>query len=123
MSRHFIWIGALAAFLGVAMGAFGAHAVREVLPHELMQAYRTGVDYHLWHALGLIGIGLYGRDSCSALIRASGWLMLAGIALFSGSLYVLSLSGIRWLGLITPFGGTALLAAWALFALAVYKQR
>ena len=123
MSRHFIWIGAFAAFVGVAMGAFGAHAMRDLLPPNLMQAYQTGVSYHLWHALGLIGIGLYGRMLDSKLIRAAGWLMLVGILLFSGSLYILSITGVTWLGIITPFGGTAFLLAWILFGLAAFNHR
>lgn len=123
MIRAFIWIGAFAAFFAVAMGAFGAHALRDLLPPNLMSAYHTGVNYHMWHALGMIGVGLIGREINTPLIRASGWMMLAGILLFSGSLYLLSLTGLTWLGMITPFGGTAFLVAWALLALAVYSHR
>lgn len=105
------------------MGAFGAHAMRDLLSHSMLQAFRTGVDYHLWHALGLIGLGLYNQNRRSSLVDSAGWLMLAGLVLFSGSLYLMAILDLRWLGMITPFGGTALMVAWALFGLAVYKNR
>jgi uncharacterized membrane protein YgdD (TMEM256/DUF423 family) len=88
----------------------------------MLAVWRTGVEYHVYHALGLLAVGwLAAQLPDSSLVRWSGWLMLAGIVLFSGSLYALALSGERWLGAITPVGGVAFLAAWALFVIAVLR--
>jgi len=115
-------LGAVAAFLGVALGAFGAHALRARLTEQLLNTWETAVQYHLVHALGLLVVGLTLLHSGPApLLRWSAGLMLAGMVLFSGSLYLLCLSGVRWLGAITPLGGTALLIAWVLFAVAVWR--
>src|SRR3990172_4258987 len=87
-----------------------------------LAVYQTGVHYHLFHALGLLAVGLVATQIAdSVFLRWSGWLMLTGIILFSGSLYVLSVSGLRWLGMVTPFGGMAFIAAWVLFVLAVLR--
>jgi uncharacterized membrane protein YgdD (TMEM256/DUF423 family) len=89
---------------------------------EMLAVFQTGVHYHLFHALGLVAVGLVAMQiSDSAYLRWSGWLMLVGIILFSGSLYVLSVSGLRWLGMVTPFGGMAFIVAWILFVVAVLK--
>jgi uncharacterized membrane protein YgdD (TMEM256/DUF423 family) len=117
-----LMLGAVTAFLGVALGAFGAHALRARLSEQLLNTWETAVQYHLVHALGLLVVGLTLLHSAPApLLRWSAWFMLAGMVLFSGSLYLLCLSGVRWLGAITPLGGTALLIAWALFAVAVWR--
>ena len=121
-AKTFIAAGAIAAFLAVAFGAFGAHALRERLAPDLVAVYRTAVEYHFWHALGLIALGLAAPLlPGSSLIRWAGWVMVAGIALFSGSLYVLALTGVRALGAITPIGGLCLLSAWVLLATAVLR--
>ena len=121
-AKLFLVVGAIAALLAVAFGAFGAHALKTRIAPELMPVYRTGVEYHFYHALGLMLIGLAAFHLPeSAYLRSAGWAMLAGIVLFSGSLYLLALTGLTWLGAITPFGGTAFIAAWALFATAVIK--
>jgi len=121
-AKLFLVSGCIAALLAIAFGAFGAHALRTRIAPELMPVYRTGVEYHFYHALGLILVGLAAFHLPeSGYLRGAGWLMLAGIVLFSGSLYLLALTGIRWLGAITPFGGTAFIVAWALFATAVIK--
>lgn len=123
MHRLFLFIASLAAFCAVALGAFGAHALRGRLDEHTLAIYQTGVQYHFWHALGLGLIALVARShEESALLRWSGWLMFAGILLFSGSLYVLALSGLRWLGMITPFGGTAFLSAWLLLAAHAWRS-
>ena len=119
VDRVFIAIGALSAFLAVAAGAFGAHALRSVIPADLQDVFETGTRYEMYHALALVGVGiLLGRVSSSATpwLTWSGWLFLAGTVLFSGSLYLLALTGVRWLGAITPLGGVALLAGWGLLA-------
>jgi uncharacterized membrane protein YgdD (TMEM256/DUF423 family) len=121
-ARLFIAIGALAGAAGVALGAFGAHALRARLPPEMLAIYQTGVQYHLWHALGLVAIGIVAIHlPGSAPLKWAGWLMLAGIVLFSGSLYVLAATGTRWLGAITPFGGAAFIAAWLALAYAALR--
>jgi uncharacterized membrane protein YgdD (TMEM256/DUF423 family) len=122
MHRPFLFLAALSALFGVGLGAFGAHGLRHVLIEPQMAIYRTGVDYQMWHALGLGLIGvLTERFPHIRPLRWAGWLMLGGIVLFSGSLYLLSLTGARWLGMITPLGGMAFLAAWLLLAVAVLK--
>lgn len=121
-ARLFLTLGSVAALLAVAFGAFGAHALKGRLAPEFLAVYRTGVEYHFYHAFGLMLLGLTATQLPeSALLRAAGWTMLAGIVLFSGSLYLLALTGLRWLGAITPFGGVAFLAAWALLAAALIR--
>ena len=110
------------AFAAVALGAFGAHALKSRLSAEMLAVWHTGVEYHVYHALALLAVGLLAAQLPeSALLKWSGWLMLAGIVLFCGSLYALALSGERWLGPITPVGGIAFLAAWVLFVVAVLR--
>lgn len=101
-------------FLAVGLGAFAAHGLKDRLSPELLNTFQTGVQYHMYHALALFGVGLLAVNfPSSALLKYSGYLFLLGIILFSGSLYLLSVSGIRWLGAITPIGGVCFLAAWA----------
>jgi uncharacterized membrane protein YgdD (TMEM256/DUF423 family) len=122
ISRFFFAAGGVAALLAVALGAFGAHALRSRVAPDMLAVWHTGVEYHLFHALGLLALGFAAAQLPeSPLIKYSGWLMLAGIVLFSGSLYLLALTGERWLGAITPIGGLAFLAAWALLVAAVLK--
>ena len=122
MSKVFIILGSLNAFLAVALGAFGAHGLQNKLTEQMLATYETGVKYHMMHALGLILIGIISRyTSGSVLINWSGWLICAGIVLFSGSLYLLSISGIRWLGAVTPLGGLSFLAGWLLLVVAAFK--
>jgi len=122
-ARILLAAGALLAALGVAMGAFGAHALRASLSAERMAVYQTAVQYHLWHALGLLLIGvLANQGPPSPMMNISGWLMLAGVVLFSGTLYALTLTGVRWLGMVTPVGGVALIAAWVMLAVAILRR-
>ncbi len=108
-------LGALAALLAVALGAFGAHALKARLSEEMLSVWKTAVDYHFYHALGLLALGLLALHlPGSRLLVWSAALMAAGVILFSGSLYALALTGARWLGLVTPFGGVSLILAWAL---------
>lgn len=116
------WItGAVFAFLGVAAGAFGAHALRERLPEDLLAIFEVGVRYQMYHALGLLAAAWAAAHWPGGLTTAAGWLFIVGITIFSGSLYVLSLTGVRWLGAITPVGGVAMLAGWACLALAAWR--
>lgn len=121
-AKVFLGLGSLAMLLAVAMGAFGAHALKKTLSPEFMAIYETAVHYHFYHALGLLVVGvLASRLPDTGLLRGSGILMTVGLLLFSGSLYALSLSGIRWLGAVTPLGGIAFLLAWLLLLLAVIR--
>ena len=124
MPRIFLMLGAINAFLCVAFGAFGAHGLKQILTAEMLTVYQTGVQYHFYHSLGLIIVGLvllHFPKSKSVLL--SGWLMLGGIVLFSASLYALSLTEIRALGAITPLGGIAFLSAWILLAYGLKNTR
>lgn len=113
MQRKFMIIGALMAMLSVAIGAFGAHLLEPIVGESSMKVYETGVQYHMIHALGILLIaivaGLWGD---SRRLEWAGWLLFVGIILFSGSLYVLTITGIKPLGIITPFGGVAFIAGW-----------
>ena len=121
-AKLFLAAGGFAALAAVALGAFGAHALKTRVSAETLAVWHTGVEYHIFHSLGLLAVGLVAAQLPeSMLLKWSGWLMLAGIVLFSGSLYALALSGERWLGAITPIGGAAFLAAWGLFVIAVLK--
>jgi len=119
-TKLFVSLGALAAALGVALGAFGAHALKARLSADMLAVWQTAVQYHLWHALGLVAIGLLAQHlPASVPVRVAGWLMVAGIVLFSGSLYVLAATGTRWLGAVTPLGGACLIVAWLVVAFAL----
>ena len=121
--KVFIILGAINAFLSVALGAFGAHGLEKMVEPKYLEIWKTGVQYQMYHAIGLMIIAvLLGRFPASALLTWSGWLMLIGIILFSGSLYVLTLTRIGPLGAITPFGGVAFLVAWVLIIIAAVKQ-
>jgi uncharacterized membrane protein YgdD (TMEM256/DUF423 family) len=122
IAKIFLAAGGVAALVAVALGAFGAHALKGRLSPEMLVVWHTAVEYHMFHALGLLALGLASIQLVeSTLLKWSGWLMLAGIVLFSGSLYVLALTGARWLGAVTPAGGTAFLAAWSLFVIAILR--
>jgi uncharacterized membrane protein YgdD (TMEM256/DUF423 family) len=123
MLKLFIVLGSINAFLAVALGAFGAHALKSRLTaSNMLDVYQTGVHYHLIHALALLAVALLSdKLGGSSLVSASGWALFVGIILFSGSLYVLSLTGIKPLGAITPFGGVAFLAGWVMLALAALR--
>ncbi|KQU58530.1 DUF423 domain-containing protein [Rossellomorea marisflavi] len=121
--KTFIIIGAINAFLSVALGAFGAHALEGKISAKYIETWNTGVQYQMFHAIGILIIGvMLGNLAPSSLLSWSGWLMLIGTILFSGSLYVLSLSGIKVLGAITPLGGVSFLAAWVLMIIFAAKN-
>lgn len=119
MANVFLFLGSINAFLAVALGAFGAHALKSKLSDKMLTAFQTGVHYHLIHAVALIVIAILIKitSDTSSLPTWSGWLLVSGIVLFSGSLYALSLSGITRLGIITPLGGIAFLAGWLILAI------
>lgn len=121
-ARVFLFLGSVSMALAVALGAFGAHALKARLPTDMLTVYQTGVQYHVWHALGLVLVGVVALQfPGTALLKWSGWLMFTGVVIFSGSLYALSLTGIRGFGAVTPVGGVAFLAAWLLFGIAAWR--
>ena len=121
-TRLFFACGALNMLLAVMFGAFGAHALRASLSPEMMAVYHTANQYHFYHSLGLLIVALLTtRTSVTVSLKWSGWLMLAGILLFSGSLYLLSMTGLHWLGAITPVGGVLFIGAWLLLAIAAVR--
>ncbi|MCK5831215.1 MAG: DUF423 domain-containing protein [Methylococcales bacterium] len=123
MQLNFLFLSALCGLTGVAMGAFGAHGLKAVLSPEMLAVYKTAVDYQMWHALGLGLIALlYQQTPDSVHLKWAGQLMFAGILLFSGSLYLLAILNIKWLGMITPLGGIAFLIAWGLVAFFAYHS-
>ncbi len=122
MDRLFFAIGSLSGFIGVALGAFGAHALKSRLDSDLLATFEVGVRYQMYHAFALLAVGWAQTRWPGPVLDASGWLFVAGTVIFSGSLYVLSLSGLRWLGAITPVGGIALLAGWLCLAWAAWKD-
>ena len=122
MLKTWLIIGALSMALAVALGAFGAHGLKNRLTPDLLAIWHTGVDYHFYHALGLVMLALaMGFFPDVSGLRWAAGLMLAGMLVFSGSLYILALTGLRWLGAITPLGGLALIAAWLVMAWSVWK--
>ncbi len=121
-NQQILLAGAFFMALGVLFGAFGAHALKKILSPEMLIVYKTGVEYQFYHALGLLLIGLIGFRIESKWLRWSGILLIGGIVIFSGSLYALSISGIKILGAITPIGGLAFVAGWICLAIAVLKK-
>ena len=117
MGRSLVVAGALLGFSGVAAGAFGAHALRARLGEARVATFRTGAEYQLWHAVATLAVGVAAARWHSGWVAAGGWLFVGGTVLFSGSLYVLSWTGNRRLGSITPIGGVILLVGWACVAL------
>jgi uncharacterized membrane protein YgdD (TMEM256/DUF423 family) len=121
MDRMFFSLGALSAFLAVAAGAFGAHGLRARLTPELLAVFETAARYQMYHALALLAVGWAAARWPGGLVGWAGWLFVAGTVLFSGSLYALALTGVRWLGAVTPLGGAAFLAGWLCLALAARR--
>jgi uncharacterized membrane protein YgdD (TMEM256/DUF423 family) len=121
MERTFFTLGAVFAGLAVAAGAFGAHALRDRLAPDMLAIFETGVRYQMYHALALLGVAWATVRWPESSAVLAGWCFVAGIVVFSGSLYVLALTGTRWLGAITPLGGLAFLAGWALLVWTVSR--
>jgi uncharacterized membrane protein YgdD (TMEM256/DUF423 family) len=119
--KLFLLAGTFFGAVGVILGAFGAHALRKSLSPELLSAYQTGVLYQLIHALALIAVALAARDLAGPLLNAAGVFLLIGIVFFSGSLYILALTSFKFIGILTPVGGVAFIAGWAMFFMAAWK--
>jgi uncharacterized membrane protein YgdD (TMEM256/DUF423 family) len=122
MAKTILMTASLLLALAVALGAFGAHGLKSKLSTDMLQVYKTGVEYHFYHALGLLFIGILAASYPSELLKWSAILLTAGIILFSGSLYTLAVSGIKWLGAVTPVGGISFIAGWVLLFLAIWKR-
>ncbi len=122
MAKLFLFLGSINAFIAVALGALGAHGLKDKLSERAFEVFQTGARYHIIHALGLILIGLISQwISRELLVQWAGWFFLLGITLFSGSLYFLALLDLGWLGILTPLGGLAFLAGWLVLAIAALK--
>jgi len=121
MERTFFVLGSLLAFLAVGLGAFGAHSLQGTFAPGMADVYETGVKYQFYHSLAMFAVAFALTQWPRSSAAIAGWLFLAGIILFSGSLYLLSITGTRTLGIITPFGGLAFLAGWLVLAWSAYR--
>lgn len=123
MERTWLVLAAVLGLTAVATGAFGAHALEARLSADDLDTYQTAARYHMYHALALIGVAYLTARLGTALVRAAGWLLVGGTLIFSGSLYLLALSGVGILGAVAPLGGACLLAGWACLGLAAWRAR
>lgn len=122
MAKLFITLASLSGMLAVVFGAFGAHALKGKLDDQALKVFETAVQYHFYHTVALLVVGVIALNQPqTVLLKSSGWLFVIGILVFSGSLYLLSLTGVRWLGAVTPLGGLALIAGWACLAATGWK--
>ncbi|TKB62357.1 MAG: DUF423 domain-containing protein [Nitrospira sp.] len=121
-AQRFLALGSILAGLGVAAGAFGAHALKDILDPPMLQVFETATRYVMYHAFGLCIVSWAIDRYPEQRLEKSGWLFLIGILLFSGSLYMVSLAGIRWMGAVTPIGGLAFMTGWLLLAWGVWRD-
>jgi uncharacterized membrane protein YgdD (TMEM256/DUF423 family) len=121
MTQSWFAVGALACGLGVGLGAFGAHGLKARVSADLLVIFETGVRYQMYHALALLAVGWASTRWPGTLVNTSGWLFVAGILVFSGSLYVMTFTGLRWLGAITPIGGLCFILGWLALAMAAMR--
>lgn len=122
MAKLFLTLASLSAMTAVIFGAFGAHALKERLDDYSLGVFETAVQYHFYHSLALLAVGILALQlPAHSLLKSSGWLFFLGIIVFSGSLYILSMTGVKWLGAITPLGGLAFIAGWACLAAFSWK--
>lgn len=122
MDRLFLLIGALSGAIAVATGAFGAHGLKARVGPDLLAIWETASRYQMFHALALVAVAWVASRAPSGAANAAGWLFLAGTLIFSGSLYALTLTGVRGLGAITPLGGVAFIAGWVALAWAGWRS-
>jgi uncharacterized membrane protein YgdD (TMEM256/DUF423 family) len=121
-TKTFAFYGSIFMALAVAFGAFGAHGLKSMISPDMLVIFHTGVEYHFYHALGLFAVAFVAHSNDTKQVKIAGYLMIFGILIFSGSLYILSITGIKWLGAITPIGGTGFIVAWVMLALALRKS-
>jgi uncharacterized membrane protein YgdD (TMEM256/DUF423 family) len=120
--KTFLILGSLSSFLAVALGAFAAHSLKEKLPPDMLAVFEVGVRYHLYHSLALFVVAWISSQFPGTNIPVAGWFFVAGMILFSGSLYLMSVTGMKWLGMITPLGGLCFLGGWVWIAYGVWKS-
>ncbi len=123
MSSGWFGIGAIAGAIGVLLGAFGAHGLKSRVDADLLAVFETGVRYHMYHALALLAVGWAATRWPGTWVSTSGWLFLVGIVVFCGILYLMTLTGARWLGAVTPLGGVAFISGWIALAVAALQGR
>jgi uncharacterized membrane protein YgdD (TMEM256/DUF423 family) len=122
MAKLFITLASLSGMLAVVLGAFGAHALKGKLDDHALGIFETAVQYHFYHSFALLAVGVIALNQPqTAMLKSSGWLFSLGILVFCGSLYILSITGVRWLGAITPLGGLAFIGGWACLAATAWK--
>ncbi|UTW44542.1 DUF423 domain-containing protein [bacterium SCSIO 12696] len=122
MQRKWLAIAAISGFTAVALGAFGAHGLKPTFTAYQLGVWETAVQYQMFHTLALLSLASAGQLVCRRMASISAWLFTVGIVVFSGSLYVLATTGIKWLGAITPLGGLAFLAGWAFLLVSAFKK-
>lgn len=122
-TNRWVMIGSATGFVGVAMGAFGTHALARAYSEKTVAIWQTGAQYQMYHALAIIGFGIWSGLHPNSTDKLPGWAFTVGTALFSGSLYLLALTDIKELGAITPIGGLALMLGWLTFALSAFRYR
>jgi len=122
MPTNWLQVGSLLMFLGVALGAFGSHALKNKMDVHMMEVYKTAVLYHFIHAIAILVVAWLSSQQHTPVVQMAGRAFFLGIILFSGSLYLLSVTGIKWFGMITPFGGICFLAGWTYLFLASTKM-
>lgn len=123
MPRLLCMLGAVFGLLSVALGAFGAHGLKGVLSDDMLATFETGARYQMYHAGALIAVGWIGRTVRSSWLSWAGWSFIGGILLFSGSLYLMALTGTRWLGAVTPLGGLAFIVGWSAFIMGLWREQ
>ncbi|HSR87701.1 MAG TPA: DUF423 domain-containing protein [Pontiella sp.] len=122
MARLFLSIGSISGALAVMLGAFGAHGLKGKLSEKMLANYMTGVEYQFYHTLALLFVGIIALHQPGRVLTASGWAFTLGIVIFSGSLYILALTGVTKLGAVTPIGGLMFIAGWILLAVSILKS-
>jgi len=122
ISKKFLIMACLLMAIAVSLGAFGAHGLKKIITSDMLSVYQTGVQYQFYHALGLLGVAFIAHVNSSKLVNMAGNLMFTGVMIFSGSLYLLVILNIKWLGAITPIGGVLMVVSWVLLAWSVFRS-
>ncbi|MDX9795488.1 MAG: DUF423 domain-containing protein [Arcobacteraceae bacterium] len=121
-TKNFLIMACLLMATAVSLGAFGAHGLKKIITPDMLSVYQTGVQYQFYHALGLLGVAFIAHVNSTKLVNMAGNLMFTGVMIFSGSLYLLVILNIKWLGAITPIGGVLMVISWVLLAWSVFRS-